>query len=82
MNRCIACYRCVRYYKDYADSTDWASLARTTTSTSGRPEDGTLERARITPGNLVEVCPTSVTDKTHSECYIGGHGGLRRAFAW
>ncbi|MBN0603159.1 NADH-quinone oxidoreductase subunit G, partial [Pseudomonas aeruginosa] len=22
MNRCIACYRCVRYYKDYADGTD------------------------------------------------------------
>ncbi len=22
MNRCIACYRCVRYYKDYADGQD------------------------------------------------------------
>jgi NADH-quinone oxidoreductase subunit G len=22
MNRCIACYRCVRYYKDYAGGTD------------------------------------------------------------
>ncbi len=34
MNRCIACYRCVRYYKDYADGTDWAFTVRTTTSTS------------------------------------------------
>ncbi|MCX2956000.1 MAG: NADH-quinone oxidoreductase subunit G, partial [Candidatus Portiera aleyrodidarum] len=23
MNRCIGCYRCVRYYKDYADGTDF-----------------------------------------------------------
>lgn len=34
MNRCIACYRCVRYYKDYADGTDWAFTVHTTTSTS------------------------------------------------
>ena len=34
MNRCIACYRCVRYYKDYADGTDLAFTVRTTTSTS------------------------------------------------
>jgi NADH-quinone oxidoreductase subunit G len=34
MNRCIACYRCVRYYKDYADGRIWAFMARTTTSTS------------------------------------------------
>ncbi len=34
MNRCIACYRCVRYYKDYADGTIWAFTVRTTTSTS------------------------------------------------
>ncbi len=34
MNRCIACYRCVRYYKDYAGGEDWGSMAPTTTSTS------------------------------------------------
>ena len=34
MNRCIACYRCVRYYKDYADGKDPAFTAHMTTSTS------------------------------------------------
>ncbi|OUJ79599.1 hypothetical protein BXA18_21480, partial [Acinetobacter baumannii] len=27
MNRCIACYRCVRYYKDYAGGTDFGVYA-------------------------------------------------------
>ncbi len=28
MNRCIACYRCVRYYKDYAGGTDLGVYGR------------------------------------------------------
>jgi len=68
MNRCIACYRCVRYYKDYADGTDLGVYGAHDNVYFGRTEDGTLESEFS--GNLVEVCPTGVfTDKTHSERY-------------
>ncbi|MEI7111092.1 NADH-quinone oxidoreductase subunit NuoG [Serratia sp. TMDUHS_CL] len=68
MNRCIACYRCVRYYKDYADGTDFGVYGAHDNVYFGRPESGTLESEFS--GNLVEVCPTGVfTDKTHSERY-------------
>lgn len=68
MNRCIACYRCVRYYKDYADGTDLGVYGAHDNVYFGRPESGTLESEFS--GNLVEVCPTGVfTDKTHSERY-------------
>jgi len=68
MNRCIACYRCVRYYKDYAGGTDLGVFGAHDNVYFGRVEDGTLESEFS--GNLVEVCPTGVfTDKTHSERY-------------
>ncbi|MCJ8234887.1 NADH-quinone oxidoreductase subunit NuoG [Aeromonas veronii] len=68
MNRCIACYRCVRYYKDYADGEDLGVYGAHDNVYFGRVEDGTLESEFS--GNLVEVCPTGVfTDKTHSERY-------------
>ncbi|KAB8312223.1 NADH-quinone oxidoreductase subunit NuoG [Erwinia endophytica] len=68
MNRCIACYRCVRYYKDYADGTDLGVYGAHDNVYFGRPEDGALESEFS--GNLVEICPTGVfTDKTHSERY-------------
>ena len=68
MNRCIACYRCVRYYKDYADGQDLGVYGAHDNVYFGRPEDGTLESEFS--GNLVEICPTGVfTDKTHSERY-------------
>ena len=68
MNRCIACYRCVRYYKDYADGTDLGVYGAHDNVYFGRPEDGTLESEFS--GNLVEICPTGVfTDKTHSARY-------------
>jgi len=68
MNRCIACYRCVRYYKDYADGTDLGVYGAHDNVYFGRPEEGTLESEFS--GNLVEICPTGVfTDKTHSERY-------------
>ncbi len=68
MNRCIACYRCVRYYKDYADGTDLGVYGAHDNIYFGRTESGTLESEFS--GNLVEVCPTGVfTDKTHSERY-------------
>ncbi|MHA3084133.1 NADH-quinone oxidoreductase subunit NuoG [Acinetobacter sp. ANC 5383] len=68
MNRCIACYRCVRYYKDYAGGTDFGVYANASRVYFGRPESGVLESEFS--GNLTEVCPTGVfTDKTHSERY-------------
>lgn len=68
MNRCIACYRCVRYYKDYADGKDLGVYGAHDNVYFGRAEDGVLESEFS--GNLVEICPTGVfTDKTHSERY-------------
>ena len=63
MNRCITCYRCTRYYRDYAGGTDLAALASHDHVYFGRHEEGTLQSEFA--GNLVEVCPTGVfTDKT------------------
>jgi NADH-quinone oxidoreductase subunit G len=68
MNRCISCYRCVRYYKDYAGGTDLGVYGTAANVYFGRVEDGALESEFS--GNLTEVCPTGVfTDKTHSERY-------------
>jgi NADH-quinone oxidoreductase subunit G len=68
MNRCIACYRCVRYYKDYAGGTDLDVYGVAHNVYFGRTADGVLENEFS--GNLVEVCPTGVfTDKTHGERY-------------
>ncbi len=68
MNRCITCYRCVRYYGDYAGGKDLAAFASRDRVFFGRSESGLLENEFA--GNLVEVCPTGVfTDKTLSEHY-------------
>lgn len=68
MNRCIACYRCVRYYRDYADGRDFDVFGAHDRVYFGRFEDGVLENEFS--GNLVEVCPTGVfTDKTLQEHY-------------
>ncbi|WWO99110.1 MAG: NADH-quinone oxidoreductase subunit NuoG [Candidatus Dasytiphilus stammeri] len=69
MNRCIVCYRCIRYYKDYADGQDLGVYGTHDNIYFGRTQDGILESEFA--GNLVEICPTGVfTDKTHSEHYI------------
>ncbi|WP_216782289.1 NADH-quinone oxidoreductase subunit NuoG [Candidatus Profftia tarda] len=68
MNRCIVCYRCVRYYKNYANGTDFGVYGTSNNIYFGRTENGALESEFS--GNLIEVCPTGVfTDKTHSERY-------------
>ncbi len=68
MNRCIACYRCVRYYNDYAGGTDLGVYGAASNLYFGRAQDGVLESEFA--GNLTEVCPTGVfTDKTHAERY-------------
>ncbi|WP_426138040.1 NADH-quinone oxidoreductase subunit NuoG [Psychrobacter sp. TWR1-1-1] len=68
MNRCIACYRCVRFYKDYAGGEDLGVYGSNNRVYFGRDKDGQFESEFS--GNLTEVCPTGVfTDKTHSERY-------------
>jgi NADH-quinone oxidoreductase subunit G len=68
MNRCIACYRCVRFYRDYAGGRDLNAFASHDYVYFGRHEDGALESEFS--GNLVEVCPTGVfTDKTLKHHY-------------
>src|SRR5580692_11294610 len=68
MNRCIQCYRCVRYYRDYAGGRDFNAFASRNTVFFGRHEDGALENEFS--GNLVEICPTGVfTDKTLKHHY-------------
>lgn len=60
MNRCIACYRCVRFYRDYAGGRDFDAFAIHRNVYFGRHEDGVLESEF--GGNLAEVCPTGVFD--------------------
>ena len=68
MNRCITCYRCVRFYQDYAGGTDLAAQASKNHVYFGRQCDGTLQSEFS--GNLVEVCPTGVfTDKPFGDHY-------------
>ncbi len=68
MNRCITCYRCVRYYQDYAGGDDLAAFGSRDRVFFGRVEPGVLNNEFS--GNLVEVCPTGVfTDKTLSKHY-------------
>jgi NADH-quinone oxidoreductase subunit G len=68
MNRCIACYRCVRFYRDYAGGRDLGVFGAHDDVYFGRASDGRLESEFS--GNLVEVCPTGVfTDKTLKQHY-------------
>lgn len=69
MNRCIACYRCVRFYQDYAGGDDLRAFASHHHVYFGRHEDGVLDSEWS--GNLAEVCPTGVfTDKPFSKHYV------------
>ncbi|XRX43222.1 MAG: NADH-quinone oxidoreductase subunit NuoG [Buchnera aphidicola (Tetraneura sorini)] len=68
MNRCISCYRCVRYYKDYAGGEDFGVFGSKDNIYFGRLKNGVLKNEHS--GNLIEICPTGVfTDKTSSENY-------------
>ncbi|NII29711.1 NADH-quinone oxidoreductase subunit NuoG [Pseudoflavitalea sp. X16] len=68
MNRCIQCYRCVRFYHDYAGGNDLNVFAAHHHVYFGREKEGILESPFS--GNLAEVCPTGVfTDKTLKEHY-------------
>ncbi|MGB8491858.1 MAG: NADH-quinone oxidoreductase subunit NuoG [Bacteroidales bacterium] len=68
MNRCIECYRCVRFYRDYAMGRDLSVFSAHDYVYFGRHKDGMLQSEFS--GNLVEVCPTGVfTDKTLKNHY-------------
>lgn len=63
MNRCIQCYRCVRFYQDFAGGIDFGVMGSAGRIYYGRVADGSLESPFS--GNLVDICPTGVfTDKT------------------
>lgn len=63
MNRCIQCYRCVRFYLEYAGGRDLDVFGWHNRVYFGKNKDGVLENEFS--GNLVEFCPTGVfTDKT------------------
>jgi NADH-quinone oxidoreductase subunit G len=65
MNRCIGCYRCTRFYRDYAGGDDFGVFGANRNIYFGRAEDGALQSNFA--GNLVEVCPTGVfVDKPFS----------------
>jgi len=69
MNRCITCYRCVRFYRDHAGGEDLRAMGIGDAVYFGRQTDGTLESPFS--GNLVEVCPTGVfTDKPFARRYL------------
>lgn len=68
MNRCIQCYRCVRFYREYAGGKDFNAFALRNLVYFGRDRDGVLENEFA--GNLVEVCPTGVfTDASLKQHY-------------
>ena len=60
LNRCITCYRCTRFYNDYAGGRDFGVFGIRNQVYFGRAESGTLESEFS--GNLIEVCPTGVFD--------------------
>jgi NADH-quinone oxidoreductase subunit G len=66
MNRCIGCYRCVRFYRDYAGGDDFGVFGSRANIYFGRASEGALESPFA--GNLVEICPTGVfVDKPFSK---------------
>ncbi|SNB46939.1 molybdopterin-dependent oxidoreductase [Geobacter sp. DSM 9736] len=63
MNRCIECYRCSRFYQEYAGGTDLGAMGSAGRVYFGRFTEGELESPFS--GNLLDICPTGVyTDRT------------------
>ncbi|SNX67722.1 NADH dehydrogenase subunit G [Cereibacter ovatus] len=60
MNRCIGCYRCLRFYRDHAGGRDFEVIGAHDRVWFGRTEPGALDSPFA--GNLAEVCPTGVFD--------------------
>ncbi len=78
MNRCIQCYRCVRYYQKYAGYRDLGVMGIGTRVYFGRNKPGRLESPFA--GNLIDICPTGVyTDKPSR--FTGRRWDFQRAAA-
>ncbi|SFI49820.1 NADH-quinone oxidoreductase subunit NuoG [Nitrosomonas sp. Nm34] len=58
MNRCITCYRCTRFYQDYALGDDLGAMRLRNEVYFGRFQEGPLTSPFA--GNVIEVCPTGV----------------------
>jgi NADH-quinone oxidoreductase subunit G len=58
MNRCIHCYRCVRYYQEFSGYRDLGAFQIGSRVFFGRFADGPLESPFA--GNLIDICPTGV----------------------
>ncbi|MFA4903733.1 MAG: NADH-quinone oxidoreductase subunit NuoG [Desulfobaccales bacterium] len=62
MNRCIQCWRCRRFYQEFAGYRDLGAMGIGNRTYFGRFSAGALESPFA--GNLIDVCPTGVyTDK-------------------
>lgn len=62
MNRCIHCFRCSRFYQEYAGYRDLGVMQIGNREYFGRFESGAL--GSPFSGNLIDLCPTGVyTDK-------------------
>jgi NADH-quinone oxidoreductase subunit G len=62
MNRCIQCYRCSRFYQEFAGYRDLGVMQIGSRVYFGREKAGTLQSPFA--GNLADICPTGVyTDK-------------------
>lgn len=62
MNRCIHCWRCRRFYQEFAGYRDLGAMQIASHTYFGRYHDGPLESPFS--GNLIDLCPTGVyTDK-------------------
>ncbi|HUL31073.1 MAG TPA: NADH-quinone oxidoreductase subunit NuoG, partial [Thermodesulfobacteriota bacterium] len=62
MNRCIHCWRCRRFYQEFAGYRDLGAMQIANRTYFGRFQDGPLESPFS--GNLIDLCPTGVyTDK-------------------
>jgi NADH-quinone oxidoreductase subunit G len=76
MNRCIHCYRCVRFYQEFAGCFDLGAMQIANRVYFGRFADGPLESPFA--GNLIDICPTGVfTDKPSR--YFGRRWDYQRA---
>ena len=62
MNRCIHCYRCSRFYQEFAGYFDLGVMQSANRTYFGRFKEGILESPFT--GNLSDICPTGVyTDR-------------------
>ena len=63
MNRCIECYRCARYYQEFAGGNDLGPMGSARRVYFGRFREGKPNSPFS--GNILDICPTGVyTDKT------------------